>query len=205
MFKKTKVCAGLMLGIAAGAYAPAASSQTASGDQRVEVTGSRILSTNAISPAPVQVLTSADIAASGAVNIQELLLKSPVFGTPSISRTNSNFITSSVGVATIDLRNLGEDRTLVLVNGRRFVAGQSGSASIDLNTIPTDFIERVEVLTGGASSVYGSDAVGGVVNIILKRSISGVHLDASLGQSEKGDDKQKKFSEIGRASCRERV
>lgn len=194
MFKKTKVCAGLMLGIAAGAYAPAASSQTASGDQRVEVTGSRILSTNAISPAPVQVLTSADIAASGAVNIQELLLKSPVFGTPSISRTNSNFITSSVGVATIDLRNLGEDRTLVLVNGRRFVAGQSGSASIDLNTIPTDFIERVEVLTGGASSVYGSDAVGGVVNIILKRSISGVHLDASLGQSEKGDDKQKKFS-----------
>ncbi|MCK6422889.1 MAG: TonB-dependent receptor plug domain-containing protein, partial [Aquabacterium sp.] len=152
--------------------------------QRIEVTGSRILSPNALSPAPIQVLTSADIAASGAVNLQDLILKSPVFGTPGISRTNSNFITSSVGVATVDLRNLGSDRTLVLVNGRRYVAGISGSATVDLNTIPTDFIERVEVLTGGASSSYGSDAVGGVVNIILKRSIKGVQLDASIGQSE---------------------
>ena len=162
--------------------------------QRIEVTGSRILSPNALSPAPIQVLTSADIAASGAVNLQDLILKSPVFGTPGISRTNSNFITSSVGVATVDLRNLGSDRTLVLVNGRRYVAGISGSATVDLNTIPTDFIERVEVLTGGASSSYGSDAVGGVVNIILKRSIKGVQLDASIGQSERDDDKLKKFS-----------
>ena len=192
MFTRTKLSTSLLLAISAGAFAPSAYSQDPS--QRVEVTGSRILSTNAVSPAPVQVLSAADIAASGAVNVQELLLKLPAFGTPTISRTNSNFITSSVGVATIDLRNLGEDRTLVLVNGRRYVAGQSGSAAIDLNTIPTDFIERVEVLTGGASSVYGSDAVGGVVNIILKRQIKGVLLDASLGQSEKGDDKQKKFS-----------
>ncbi|MED5621589.1 TonB-dependent receptor domain-containing protein [Ideonella sp. BN130291] len=162
--------------------------------QRVEITGSRILSTNAVSPAPVQVLTSADIAASGAVNLQELILKSPVFGTPGISRTNSNFITSSVGIATVDLRNLGADRTLVLVNGRRYVAGQSGSATVDLNTIPTDFIERVEVLTGGASSAYGSDAVGGVVNIILKKSIDGIKLDASYGESQKHDDTLKKFS-----------
>lgn len=158
-----------------------ASAQDASGAQRVEVTGSRILSTNALSPAPVQVLTSADIAASGAVNLQELILKNPVFGTPGISHTNSNFITSSVGIATVDLRNLGSDRTLVLVNGRRYVAGQSSSATVDLNTIPTDFIERVEILTGGASTSYGSDAVGGVVNIILKKSIKGINLDASVG------------------------
>ena len=148
-FQRTRLSASLLLAIGTGAYAPAMAQDA---NQRIEVTGSRILSTNAVSPAPVQVLTSADIAASGAVNLQELILKSPVFGTPTISRTNSNFITSSVGVSTIDLRNLGEERTLVLVNGKRYVAGQSGSAAIDLNTIPTDFIERVEVLTGGASS-----------------------------------------------------
>lgn len=190
---RTRLSHSLLLAIATGAFLPAALAQTAP-SQRIEVTGSRILSTNAASPTPVQVLTAADIAASGAVNLQELILKSPVFGTPTISRTNSNFITSSVGVSTIDLRNLGEDRTLVLVNGKRYVAGQSGSAAIDLNTIPTDFIERVEVLTGGASSMYGSDAVGGVVNIIFKKSITGVHLDASIGQSQEGDDKLKKFS-----------
>ena len=190
-FQRTRLSASLLLAIGTGAYAPAMAQDA---NQRIEVTGSRILSTNAVSPAPVQVLTSADIAASGAVNLQELILKSPVFGTPTISRTNSNFITSSVGVSTIDLRNLGEERTLVLVNGKRYVAGQSGSAAIDLNTIPTDFIERVEVLTGGASSTYGSDAVGGVVNIILKKSIQGIQLDASVGQSQKRDDKLKKFS-----------
>ena len=189
MFKKSKLSASLMLAISAGAFAPGVLAQ-----ERVEVTGSRILSANVISPAPIQVLTAADIAASGAVNLQELILKSPVFGTPTISRTNSNFITSSVGVATIDLRNLGENRTLVLVNGRRYVAGQSGDSSIDLNTIPTDFIERVEVLTGGASASYGSDAVGGVVNIILKKNLKGVIVDASVGESQEGDDRLKKFS-----------
>jgi len=162
--------------------------------ERVEVTGSRILSVNAESAAPIQVLTAADIKASGVTNLQDLLLKNPTFGTPSISRTNSNFSTSSAGVSTIDLRNLGVDRTLVLVNGRRYVSGVPGSMAVDLNTIPTDFIERVEVMTGGASSTYGSDAVAGVVNIILKRNFEGVNLDASVGQSWKNDDTMKKFS-----------
>ena len=193
LFKRTQVCSAAVAALG-GALIVGASPASAQTAERVEITGSRILSVNAVSPAPVQVLTSADIAASGAINLQELILKSPVFGTPGISRTNSNFITSSVGVATVDLRNLGSDRTLVLVNGRRYVAGQSGSATVDLNTIPTDFIDRVEVLTGGASASYGSDAVGGVVNIILKKSIKGVNLDASIGQSEKGDDTLKKFS-----------
>lgn len=191
MFHKTKLCTGLALAFGGALLA---APLTAAAQQRIEVTGSRILSANVVSPAPIQVLSSADIAASGAVNLQELILKSPVFGTPGISRTNSNFITSSVGIATVDLRNLGADRTLVLVNGRRYVAGQSGSSTVDLNTIPTDFIERVEVLTGGASASYGSDAVGGVVNIILKRSLTGLTVDASVGQSQEGDDKLKKFS-----------
>ncbi len=161
--------------------------------ERVEVTGSRILSLNAESAAPIQVLTAADIKASGVTNLQDLLLKNPTVGSPTYSRTNTNFSTSSAGVSTIDLRNLGVDRTLVLVNGRRYVSGVPGSMAVDLNTIPTDFIERVEVMTGGASATYGSDAVAGVVNIILKKNFQGVDLDASVGQSWKSDDTLKKF------------
>jgi outer membrane receptor protein involved in Fe transport len=162
--------------------------------QQVLVTGSRLSSPNAESPSPLQVLTAADIAASGVTNLQELLLKNPTLGTPTISRTNSNFQTSSAGVATIDLRNMGVDRTLVLINGRRVVAGVPGSSAVDLNTIPTDFIERVELLTGGASATYGSDAVAGVVNIILKKNFNGVLADVSAGKSSHNDDAKRKIA-----------
>src|SRR5438067_9721250 len=95
--------------------------------QRVEVTGSRIASPNAESPSPLQVLNAADIAASGANNLQELLLQNPTLGSTTYSRTNTAFLTSRAGVATVDLRNLGTSRTLMLVNGRRFVCGVTGS------------------------------------------------------------------------------
>ena len=189
MFKRTKVFAGVVVALG-GSLALSAHAQT----DRVEITGSRILSLGATSPSPLQVLTAEDIARSGVTNIQELLLKNPTLGQPSLSRTNSNFLTSGGGVATVNLRNLGDDRTLVLVNGRRYVSGVPGSAAVDLNTIPTDFIERVEILTGGASATYGSDAVAGVVNIILKRSFQGIVLDAQKGRSEKNDDDKDKFS-----------
>ena len=189
MFKKTKVFAGVVIALG-GSVALSAHAQT----DRVEITGSRFLSLGAASPSPLQVLTADDIAKSGVTNIQELLLKNPVLGTPGISRTNSNFSTASAGVATVDLRNLGADRTLLLVNGRRFVAGIPGSATVDLNTIPTDFIERVEILTGGSSATYGSDAVAGVVNIILKRNFEGLTVDASVGRSSFGDDVKRKAS-----------
>jgi iron complex outermembrane recepter protein len=172
----------------------AAFAQTAQPVQQVLVTGSRLSSPNAESPSPLQVLTAADIAASGATNLQELLLKNPTMGTPGISRTNSNFSTASAGVSTIDLRNLGTSRTLVLLNGRRFVAGVPGESAVDLNTIPTDFIERIELLTGGASATYGSDAVAGVVNIIMKRNFNGVVADVQGGRSQEGDDLKRKLS-----------
>jgi iron complex outermembrane receptor protein len=162
--------------------------------QKVQITGSRLLSPSAESPTPLQILTSADIAASGAVNLQDLLQKNPTIGTPSLSRTNSNFLTSGGGVSTVNLRNLGDSRTLVLVNGRRFVSGVPGDTAVDLNTIPIDFIERVELMTGGASATYGSDAVAGVVNIILKRNFEGVTVDASTGRSSKHDDFKKKLA-----------
>jgi outer membrane receptor protein involved in Fe transport len=174
---------------AAGAYAPGTLAQEAELEQIV-VTGSRIASTGLDSPSPLQIVGSADIDASGVANIQDLLLKSPVFGNPAISRTNSNFSTSSAGVSTIDLRDLGVSRTLVLVNGRRFVAGIPGESAVDLNVIPTQFVERVEVLTGGASAVYGSDAVAGVVNFVMKNNFEGVEFNGQYGRSNRGDDEQ---------------
>lgn len=197
MFRKSSVnvaVAMLLSGVGLAAGTAAMAQQGPASDQRVEVTGSRILSIGATSAAPIQVLSAEDIAKSGVTNIQDLLLKNPVLGTPGISRTNSNFATSSAGIATVDLRDLGSDRTLVLVNGRRFVAGNPGTSAVDLNTIPTDFIERVEILTGGASATYGSDAMAGVVNIILKRNFSGLSLDAQVGESSRSDDRKKKFS-----------
>lgn len=164
--------------------------QTGKPLEEVVVTGSRILTPNLTSSSPVQTITSADIAATGVVNAQDLLLKNPTFGTPTLSRTNSNFLTSGVGVATVDLRNLGIDRTLTLVDGRRFVSGLPGSAAVDYNTIPAQFIERIDVLTGGASAVYGSDAVAGVVNIIYKKNFEGVSFDGQYGASAEGDDQQ---------------
>jgi iron complex outermembrane receptor protein len=161
------------------------------------VTDSRLDSPNAESSTPLQVLTAADIAASGAVNLQDLLQRNPTLGTPTLSRTNSNFLTSGGGVSTVNLRNLGDSRTLVLVNGRRFVSGVPGDTAVDLNTIPVDFIERVELLTGGASATYGSDAVAGVVNIILKRKFSGVLVDASNGRSSRSDDLKNKLALTG--------
>jgi outer membrane receptor protein involved in Fe transport len=182
----------LVLGLAGTASAQ--TTPQAAPAERVEVTGSRIRSLSADSPSPLQVISSDDIAKSGAVNIQDLLLKNPISASPAISRTNSNFATASAGVATVNLRNLGESRTLVLINGKRTVSGVPGSSAVDLNNIPTEFIERVEILTGGASSLYGSDAVAGVVNIVFKRSFEGVAADLQVGQSEEGDDRKKKFS-----------
>jgi iron complex outermembrane recepter protein len=191
MFKRTKVA--LAAGLAAGMGLTSVP-VFAQSDQRVEVTGSRIRSIAADSPSPIQVITAQEIARSGAVNIQDLLLRLPAIGSlPTFSRTNSNFDNLNSGVSTIDLRNLGEERTLVLINGKRSVAGVPGSSAVDLNSIPTDFIERIEVLTGGSSSTYGSDAVAGVINFILKRDFEGLSLDASIGESEQGDDRKEKF------------
>ncbi|MET0267345.1 MAG: TonB-dependent receptor [Duganella sp.] len=173
---------------------PQPQQNTAEPIQQVQITGSRISTPGAESPSPLQILTAADIAASGATNLQDLLQKNPTMGTPALSRTNSNFLTSGGGVTTVNLRNLGDSRTLVLVNGRRFVSGVPGDTAVDLNTIPTDFIERVELLTGGASATYGSDAVAGVVNIILKKNLDGLIIDAQGGQSSEGDDSKRKLS-----------
>lgn len=154
----------------------------------IVVTGSRIASPTAESAAPLQILDDVAIDDAGITNVQELLLENPVFGTPALSRTNSAFLTSGTGVATVDLRDLGSARTLVLVNGRRVVAGVANSSIVDLNVIPTQFIQRIDVLTGGASSLYGSDAIAGVVNFVYKKDFEGIEANGQIGMTEEGDD-----------------
>ena len=198
MYLNNKLSKAVRLAIAFGAVSTAsftAAVNAAEEDvlekvERIEVTGSRLRSTDLQGFSPVQVIDGSDIDTSSVANIQELLLKNPAFGAPAISRTNSNFSTSGAGVSTVDLRNLGTARTLVLVNGRRYVTGVPGSMAVDLNTIPAQFIDRVEIMTGGASAVYGSDAVAGVVNIILKKEFEGVEFDVQYGESSEGDSKE---------------
>jgi iron complex outermembrane receptor protein len=138
--------------------------------------------------APTTVLSSAAIQNTGTINIADSLRDLPSVGTSGLSTSNSNFLTSDAGINTVNLRNLGDQRTLVLVNGRRMTPGVSGSGIVDLNTIPTDFIDHIEIVTGGASAMYGSDAVAGVVNIIYKKDFQGLELHGQYGQSGYNDD-----------------
>ncbi len=157
-------------------------------DDTIVVTGSRIRRPDLESASPVAVVDSQQIQSQGIVNTQDLLQKLPQVGIPGLSRTNSNFATSGNGVATINLRNLGDARTLVLVNGRRFVPGVAGTSVVDVNNIPADFVERIEVVTGGASAIYGSDAIAGVVNYVMKTDMQGITARAQYGLTSRGDN-----------------
>lgn len=153
--------------------------------ETVTVTGSRISNPNVVSPTPISVLTAADIQATGAINIGDVMTTMPQLAT-TFTMGNSTRYIGTAGVQQQDLRNLGPDRTLVLVNGRRFVGASAGSTAVDVNMIPAEWIERVEIITGGASAVYGADAVTGVVNFILKKNYQGANLRAQFGTSEHG-------------------
>jgi iron complex outermembrane recepter protein len=163
----------------------------------IVVTGSRIARPDIEASTPVQVLSSQAIDMQGSQNISDILAELPAVGTPGLSRTNSNFLTASNGVSTVNLRNMQDQRTLVLVNGRRVVAGVGGTSIVDVNNIPTDLIESVQVLTGGASAVYGSEAVAGVVNFILKDDYEGLNVRAQTGASGEGDAERHLFSITG--------
>ncbi len=155
----------------------------------VFVTGSRIKRADIDGVGKVDVVTSDDFARIGAVSIDQLLKFSP-FTAGAQAGAESNYLSAKqgYGTASVNLRGLGQNRTLVLVNGRRFVAGGSGANSVvDLNAIPVNMIERIETLLDGSSAIYGADAVAGVVNIITKRSFDGSQVDASYGVTEEGD------------------
>ncbi|MCC5827433.1 TonB-dependent receptor [Alkalimonas sp.] len=172
--------------------------------ERIEVTGSRIRRIGEMAPTPVTVITGEGLVDAGVTNVGDLLHRMPNTLVGLSPETSNNFIFTS-GLNNTDLRGLGSNRTLVLVNGRRFISGAPGSSAVDLNNIPTAIIDRIEITTGGASAVYGSDAVAGVVNIITKKSYDGVTLDLSTSRPRQSGGEEEFASltfgaDLGRAS-----
>jgi outer membrane receptor protein involved in Fe transport len=153
-------------------------------EEQLTVTGSRIRRKDLTTAAPVTVISREQVVASGRTSIGEFLQTLPEQG----NALNTSVNNGGDGSTRISLRGLGANRTLVLINGRRFVPGGTGAdSSVDLNSIPTAAIERIEILKDGASAIYGSDALGGVVNIITRRKFNGAEAAAYGGVSPHGD------------------
>ncbi len=182
---------------APGAAEPAPASQAAPSSEEakkaygeeVVVTGTRVRRKDLTTPAPVTVIGRDQIEASGKVSIGEFLQLLPEQGNaPNFQLNNGGATYGADGATRVNLRSLGVNRTLVLVNGRRFVAsGLGADASVDLNTIPAAAVERVEILKDGASAVYGSDAIAGVVNVITRTRYDTTEASAQYGISGHGD------------------
>lgn len=152
--------------------------------EEIVVTGTRIRRKDLTTPAPVTVINRDQIIASGKVSIGDFLQALPEQG----NAINTQYNNGGDGSTRVNIRSLGQERTLVLINGRRVVPGGTGAdSSVDLNSIPSQAIERVEILKDGASAVYGSDAIGGVVNLITRRNFEGSSVSALAGQSGEGD------------------
>jgi outer membrane receptor protein involved in Fe transport len=160
---------------AAPAAAPAAAAPPAS--QELVVTGSRIPQPNLTSVSPVTVVTSQEAKYQGTTNVETLINNLPAaFADMTGAASNG-----ATGTANVNLRGLGSSRTLVLVDGKRLMPSDPAAPVADLNQVPAALVDHVEVVTGGASAVYGSDALAGVVNFIMKRNFEGVRLDAQFG------------------------
>src|SRR5690606_16289047 len=153
------------------------------------VTGTRIIRAVPETANPIVSYDAGQIAQSGFTNITDFLVDSPaLIGSLTTSDTSGSGIgIGRVALNLLNLRNLGTDRTLVLVNGRRHIAGEVGSAAVDINTLPIDLIERIDVQTGGMSAIYGADSVSGVVNFITRRDFTGLSIRGQTGLSELGD------------------
>ena len=176
-----------MLTVISSASLGYSGSTNAQSNERVEVTGSRIRSIGAESSSPITSVLRDDIEVRQPVAVEELIRGLPS-AYPAIGPNINN---GSDGRASIDLRGMGSNRTLILVNGRRVVPSSLGGI-VDTNTIPLSLLERVDVVTGGASAVYGADAVSGVVNFITKRNFSGVEATSLYSISANGDGQRRK-------------
>ena len=165
------------------------------GDDTIVVTGSRIARTGFDTPTPTTVVNYEKINLTGLNNIADVVAQLPAFyvGVAPANATS----TDDGGAQLVNLRGLGTNRTLVVVNGRRRVSGSSSSAGIDLSTIPAGMVDRIEIVTGGASAVYGADAVTGVVNIVLRDDFEGLQFTARGGVSEGGGADSYSFNAYG--------
>ncbi len=164
-----------LVSVSTSAFAAAAAASSDSGNtvQELVVTGSRIPQPNLTSVSPLTTVTSAEVKLSGTSNVESLLNDLP----SSFAAQTSQVSNGSDGTAQANLRNLGAQRTLVLVDGKRLPPGDPNTQVPDLNNIPAALVDRIDVVTGGASATYGSDAVAGVVNFILKKNFEGVQID----------------------------
>lgn len=200
-----KTVAITLTALAAQAYCVQAAAQTAPAPnqlERVEVTGSNIRRISKETSSPVDVITSKEIQASGARTALEIMKMVPAVGNDGYSdtATQNGF---SRGVSTVSLRNLGATSTLVLINGRRMAPSayanpNNGTSTLyDLNAIPTSAIERIEVFKDGGSAIYGSDAVAGVVNFILKNNYQGLEAKVLVGANDENEYKRQTFSASG--------
>lgn len=202
MFKPTPLAHGVRLAIASGAFLALlppvvhAQAQTPQVLDRVEITGSAVRRISGETALPIQVIKREEIERSGATSVSDLIQQLPSM--QNFTNEGASVGGGGNGFSGASIHNLGETRTLVLLNGRRLAtfAGQNitGSlAGVDLNTIPLASIERVEVLSDGASSLYGADAIGGVVNFITKRNQTDGEISAGLSNPA-GGAKEKRFS-----------
>lgn len=180
MFKRNAINAAAL--VAMSAMASVVMAQEAVTLERIEVTGSRIKTLGATSSSPITSVGKDDLNIKQPVAVEELVRGLPA-AYPAIGPNINN---GSNGTASIDLRGMGSNRTLVLINGRRFVPATLGG-TVDTNAIPVSLLERVDLVTGGASAVYGADAVAGVVNFVTKRNFSGVEASSLYSETEKGD------------------
>ncbi|CAN5247199.1 TonB-dependent receptor [soil metagenome] len=172
-----------MVSLAAMLQAGTAQAQSAPEANDIIVTGSRIRSPDATSVSPVSTVSAVDLQQRGTTRIEDLINTLPQAFADQGGNNRGGTVGAS-GTATINLRNLGNQRTLVLIDGRRLMQGdpaRSAAQAADINNIPAALVQRIDVVTGGASAVYGSDALAGVVNFILKRDFDGIQLDGNLG------------------------
>ncbi|MCD9127015.1 TonB-dependent receptor [Luteimonas sp. C4P040a] len=167
------------------AFAQAQTTEAPTTLDRIEVTGSRIRQVDLETAQPVLQITREDLQTQGYSSVADILENITSAGSPAISRASPLSSGENVGGTYIDLRNLGPQRTLVLVNGRRL--GITTSGLQDVSAIPTSMVERIEILKDGASTIYGSDAVAGVINIITRRNFDGAEAGAYYGQWGEGD------------------
>jgi len=199
MFKRTEVSTALAIAFG-GALAFSAMPGLAQDQklERVEITGSAIKRIASETALPVQVVTREEIARSGVTSTEELLQSISAISSLGATNNATGAGSSTYGLSSISMRGLGQARTLVLINGRRLATFASGSSAVNVNAIPLAAIERVDVLKDGASALYGSDAVAGVVNFILSRSFTGLQLNATSGTpTRSGGGQDKSFSIVG--------
>ncbi|QKK03720.1 MAG: TonB-dependent receptor [Pseudomonadota bacterium] len=194
--------AGMVAGLAVTA-GPVAAQEEAADLDRVQVTGSRIKRTDIEGALPVTVIDRETIEFSGKTSVADLLRETP-FNSAGSFRPQSG--SSGQSAATLSLRALGSGRTLILIDGRRAPVAPNLGSGQDLNTLPLAAVERIEILSDGASAIYGTDAIGGVVNIITRKDFTGVEITAGLSEPEReGGDTEEGSIVFGAASDRGRV